>query len=213
MISKAMRKLVFGKFLMFLILFTAVAFTTWMLRRPLLRIVGNGLIDEDKLQRSEAIFVLSGNPEARAKEAARLYRSGYFKQMVCTGESVPELLESFDLNVKECELTRFKLLEFAVPESHISLLPVGTSTREECDAILAYCKINNLKNIAVLSDRFHTARMQYAFRKQFEQANISLSILGAPSITYDENWWWAKENGLIMVNNEYIKLLYYWITY
>ncbi len=201
------------KIFVFILLFVTLTFATWLMRRPLMRFVGHGLIDEDKLQRSDAIFVLSGNPESRAKEAARLYRSGYYKRLVCTGESVPELLESFDLKVKECELTRIKLLEFGVPEPNVSLLPIGTSTREECDAILAYCKINNLKNIAVISDRFHTARMQYAFRKQFEQANISLSILGAPSTTYDEHWWWAKENGLIMVNNEYLKLFYYWITY
>jgi hypothetical protein len=55
--------------------------------------------------------------------------------------------------------------------------------------------------------------MQFAFRKRFEQAGIALCIAGAPSTTYNEKLWWAKENGLIMVNNEYIKLLYYWITY
>lgn len=184
-----------------------------MLRRPLMRWMGDGLIEEDVLQRSDAIFVLSGNPEARAKQAASLYRSGYAKRLVCTGETVPELLESFDLDVRECDLTRLKLQEFKVPETSITLLPIGTSTREECDAILAYCKNYNLKKIIVLSDRFHTARMQYAFRSQFEEAGIDLFITGAPSISYREEIWWAKENGLIMVNNEYIKLMYYWITY
>ncbi|MFN5370791.1 MAG: YdcF family protein [Bacteroidia bacterium] len=185
----------------------------WLLRRPLMRWFGEGLIKEDILQQSDAIFILSGNPEARAKQAASLYRSGYAKRLVCTGESIPELLESFDLNVRECDLTKIKLQEFRVPETAIALLPMGTSTREECDAILAYCKNNSLKKIIVLSDRFHTARMQYAFRKQFETAGIGICIAGAPSITYNENMWWAKENGLIMVNNEYIKLMYYRITY
>ena len=50
--------------------------TVWITRRPLMRWFGNGLIDEDALKRSDVLFVLSGNPEARAKEAARLYRSG-----------------------------------------------------------------------------------------------------------------------------------------
>jgi len=201
------------KLLIALLLIFMFCGSVWMLRRPLMRWFGNGLIQEDALQRSDAMFILSGNPEARAKQASVLYRSGYAKHLVCTGESVPELLESFDLNVRECDLTKLKLQEFNVPESAITLLPVGTSTREECDAILAYCKNNNLKKIIVLSDRFHTARMQYAFRRQFEDAGIELCIAGAPSTTYDEEIWWAKENGLIMVNNEYIKLMYYWITY
>lgn len=187
--------------------------TLWMMRRPLMRWFGNALIDENQLQRCEAVFILSGNPESRAKQAAKLYRSGYATKLVCTGESVPELLESFDLNVRECDLTRLKLIEFKVPETSITCLPIGTSTREECDAILAYCVNHRLKKIMVLSDRFHTARMQYAFRRQFEAAGIELCIAGAPSNTYDESRWWAKENGLIMVNNEYIKLMYYWVTY
>ncbi len=201
------------KLLITVVLIFIFCCSLWLLRRPMMRWLGAGLIKEDTLQQSDAIFILSGNPEARAKQAASLYRSGYAKRLVCTGESIPELLESFDLNVRECDLTKIKLLEFRVPETAIALLPMGTSTREECDAILAYCKNNSLKKIIVLSDRFHTARMQYAFRKQFEAAGIELCISGAPSISYNESKWWAKENGLIMVNNEYIKLMYYWITY
>jgi uncharacterized SAM-binding protein YcdF (DUF218 family) len=201
------------KLLITVVLIFIFCCSVWLLRRPMMRWLGAGLIKEDTLQQSDAIFILSGNPEARAKQAASLYRSGYAKRLVCTGESIPELLESFDLNVRECDLTKLKLLEFTLPETAIALLPMGTSTREECDAILAYCKNNSLRKIIVLSDRFHTARMQYAFRKQFEAAGIELCIAGAPSISYNESKWWAKENGLIMVNNEYIKLIYYWITY
>lgn len=201
------------KLLIALVFIFMLSGTVWVLRRPMMRWLGAGLIKEDRLQQSDAIFILSGNPEARAKQAASLYRSGYAKRLVCTGESIPELLESFELNVRECDLTKLKLLEFNVPEATIAILPMGTSTREECDAILAYCKNYNLKKIIVLSDRFHTARMQYAFRRQFEDAGINLCIAGAPSTSYREEIWWAKENGLIMVNNEYIKLMYYWITY
>lgn len=201
------------KLILSVALFIIICISIWFLRRPLMRRLGYGLIKEDTLQLSDAIFILSGNAEARAKHAANLYRAGYAKHLVCTGESIPELLESFDLIVRECDLTKIKLLEFGVPEGAISLLPIGTSTREECDAIGSYCKNNSLKKIIVLSDRFHTARMQYVFRRRFEADGIELCITGAPSTTYNESTWWAKENGLIMVNNEYIKLFYYWITY
>jgi uncharacterized SAM-binding protein YcdF (DUF218 family) len=89
------------KLLITVVLIFIFCCSVWLLRRPMMRWLGAGLIKEDTLQQSDAIFILSGNPEARAKQAASLYRSGYAKRLVCTGESIPELLESFELNVRE----------------------------------------------------------------------------------------------------------------
>ena len=65
----------------------------------------------------------------------------------------------------------------------------------------------------VVSDKFHTNRIDYAFRDVFEDAGIQLVLRGSPSNAYSESNWWANEEGLIMVNNEYIKLLYYYIKH
>jgi len=34
-------------------------------------------------------------------------------------------------------------------------------------------------------------------------------VQAAPSSEYDVNAWWNSEQGLLMVNNEYVKTLYY----
>lgn len=182
-------------------------------RHPLMRFIGNYLIEEDELVRCEAVFMLSGNPEARAKEVLRVYKSGYIKHVVCTGENIPDLFAAFNIKIDEADLSRKKLLDEGMPEQLIETLHIGTSTREESDAILAYCKMKGLKRIMVISDRFHTNRIDYAFRDQFEDAGIELILRGAPALSYSENQWWANESGLLMVNNEYVKLFYYYLKY
>jgi len=197
----------------FLTVSVLLVFAIYGVRRPIMRGMGNLLIEEQEFEPCDALFVLSGNPDSRAKEAANLFKKGAAPKIICTGESVPELLEAMQLSVRECELSKIKLIEYGMAETAIELLPIGTSTREEADAIQAYCMSHNIKKAMVISDRFHTRRICYAFQDQFEKAGISLIVRGAPSLSYSESMWWAKENGLIMVNNEYIKLFYYWMHY
>jgi hypothetical protein len=65
----------------------------------------------------------------------------------------------------------------------------------------------------VVSDKYHTNRINYAFRHLYKDAGIELILRGAHSSQYLENLWWASETGLLMVNNEYVKLIYYYIKY
>jgi uncharacterized SAM-binding protein YcdF (DUF218 family) len=130
---------------------------------------------------------------------------------VCTGESVQRILLVVGDSTDEADLSRMSLLKFGVPSEKIESLHIGTSTREESDAILSYCKSKGFKKIMVVSDKFHTNRIDYAFRKIYEEAGVELILRGCPSTAYSEEMWWANEEGLIMVNNEYVKLMYYYI--
>jgi uncharacterized SAM-binding protein YcdF (DUF218 family) len=185
----------------------------YALRRPLMRGLGNYLIEEDNLKPADAIFVLSGNPEDRAKEAAKLFRKGYAKKIICTGAAIPTLFEVINVKIDEATLSKIALLNEEIDSNNIELLHFGTSTREESKAILAYCKENKLSQLIVVSDKFHTNRIDYAFRSLFEKEGVKLILRGAPSSAYSEQNWWAEEAGLLMVNNEYVKLLYYYIHY
>jgi uncharacterized SAM-binding protein YcdF (DUF218 family) len=185
----------------------------FVFRRPLMRTVGNFLIHEDELRTSEVIFVLSGNPADRAQEAARLIKSGWAPRVVCTGSQIPILFEVIDVTLDEADLSKIALCESGINEQQIEVLHIGSSTREESQAILTYCKQMNIKRLIVVSDKFHTHRINYAFRSLFEDAGVELILRGAPSSGYDEQMWWAEEAGLLMVNNEYVKLFYYFLKY
>ncbi|MFM2286278.1 MAG: hypothetical protein RLZZ543_1775 [Bacteroidota bacterium] len=199
------------KFLLIAGVFLLFMTVIYLARRPIMRVVGHYLIKEDALSQCDAIFVLSGNPNDRSKEAARLFKAGYAPYVVCTGESVQRILLVVGDSTDEADLSRMSLLKFGVPSEKIESLHIGTSTREESDAILSYCKSKGFKKIMVVSDKFHTNRIDYAFRKIYEEAGVELILRGCPSTAYSEEMWWANEEGLIMVNNEYVKLMYYYI--
>lgn len=184
-----------------------------MLHRPLLRAVGHYLIVQDDLQRVEAMFVLSGNSFDRGREAAKLYRAGWAPRVVCLGGETNSALELYGICDLTYETTKRVLIEHQVPRVAIDSLPEGTSTYEEFEAITRYCKGRGLHKVMVVSSLFHTRRIHEFFRMRLAFEGIELVLRGADEEAFDEDAWWQAEPGLLFVNSEYIKLLYYWTKY
>lgn len=198
-------------FLFAFILFTGVLL--YAFRIPLLRSCATFLIREDSLQRADAIFVLSGGSYDRGNLAAKLYDEGWAPKIVCTGgNELPELCV-FDIDTLESDMARVNLLQHGVPDSVIVMIKQGTSTKEEAKIIVNYCKAQHLKRVIIVSSKLHTYRVQDAFRKKLTENGTELIVRGAPSSRFNELEWWRSENGLIAVNNEWIKTFYYWIKY
>lgn len=183
-------------------------------RQDVMRAAGSLLIVEDELQPADAIFVLSGNAFDRGMEAAKIFRGGHSFMIVCTGENIATDIKALGLLYTEGQITKIMVTsEAKVDSNYVVLLEKGTSTQEESDAILAYCQANQLKKIIVVSTKFHTRRVDNVFRDKFESAGIRVIIRGASHFRYDEDLWWENEYGLIDLNNEYIKMVYYWLKY
>jgi len=183
----------------------------FLFHASILRCIGNQLIDDDPIEKTQAVFILSGDAWDRGNEAIKLYKQGFAEKIICTGENVPRLFLIAGIPYPESELTQLHLLSNGIPACAIELLCKGTSTKEEADYILEYCRQQEIKNLTIISTKFHTRRIGNTFRKKFEDAGMQLLIHGAPSSAYNESEWWKSENGLIFVNNEYIKILYYWM--
>ncbi|MEM0996002.1 MAG: YdcF family protein [Bacteroidota bacterium] len=183
------------------------------LRGPLLRGLGGFLVVEDPAERCDAIFVLSGNAQDRGQEAARLYHAGYAPTVVCLGGESNPALELYGIFVSTAEITRSVLQEAQVPEADIELLEEGTSTYEEFVAISEWCHRRSWDKIMVVSSRFHTRRIHAFFRLRLHFSGIQMVLRGARDRVFEEETWWKSEPGLIFVNNEYVKLLYYWLKY
>ncbi|MBX7203010.1 MAG: YdcF family protein [Bacteroidia bacterium] len=181
-------------------------------RRSLMQTLGDYLIEEDPPAKCEALFILSGGPVDRPAEAFRLFQAGYAPYIVCTGENVPVLFEVLDMDITESELSRKALNKLGMPDSLIIELHNGTSTREEAVLILNYCIANKLRKIMVVTDRFHTHRVNQVLRERLAEAGVEMVLRGAPSSRYREDAWWYGEAGLLMVNNEYVKLVYYFLS-
>lgn len=160
---------------------------------------------------ADAIAILSGSPYDRANTAVLLDYQTKVPYFICTGKNQSGDLRVFKDSVYECDLLQMQLQKNKVDSSRIVLLKEGTSTAEEADALLTYALSHKIDSLVIVSSKFHTRRIKSVFVSRYKKAGIAVFIQGAASSAYDENHWWKSENGLIALNNEYIKLLYYLI--
>lgn len=196
--------------LLFIVL---ILLSTYLFRFQILLSIGNYLIKEDPLEQADAMFVLSGRPFDRSMAAMDIFFQGYADKIVCLGSTVPQDLMALGYNYKESELIEhFLHSRMQIPKESIDILPIGTSTFEESEAILAYCKKNNFNKIIIVSSSFHTRRVHKTFSKKFKSEGIQTIIRGHIHNS-EPPYWWQDEHEMINVNNEYIKIMYYWLKH
>jgi uncharacterized SAM-binding protein YcdF (DUF218 family) len=190
------------KIIIFLIFALVLASGLFLLRTSILEGFAKFLIVETEFEQVEYGFVLSGNALDRGAKAAQLYYEGKVAHLVCTG-----------IDTLESDLSILQLLKHGVPESKLTQATIGTSTQEEADFILNFAQENQLKELLIISSLFHTRRINQVFTEHFKDEGIMVHIAGAPSSLYVELEWWKSEYGLIALNNEYLKQLYYLVYY
>ena len=192
-------------FILLLVLFAVL----FLKKTEILNFFGNFLIVENSFLQIDNAFVLSGGAFDRGNKAAELINSNKITKIICTGANQPPDFKALKIDMLESELTRKNIISQIADSSKVYLIKRGTSTLEESEIILDYCKINGIDSCVIISSKFHTRRIKQVFVKKFARENITVFISGAPSSSYDEKNWWKSENGLIALNNEYIKQLYY----
>ena len=163
---------------------------------------------------NQTFFVLGGNGYERGKGAARLAQEFPTAEFICTGggDTLNEM-RAIGLNLTSANLTRKCMLENGVDSLRVSELGEATSTYEESEEILAYCKNNQLKEISVVSSDFHLRRMNLVFTDKFQENGITVHFFGTETKDFKAQSWWTFEAGLITTFNEYIKIVYYVFKY
>ena len=185
----------------------------WLFRIPILRATGDALVKEDRNAKGDALYVLGGAVVERALAAKRFMDEGVAPVLVCTGSNSPDVLRLYGLQRSEAEISRRVAVLAGVPEVLTSVLEEGTSTWEEALAVRDHALINGYDTVVVVTTEFHTRRVSRVFNKVLSPAGLTVMVRAAPSARYNPACWWTSEEGLLMVNNEYVKLLYYWLTY
>lgn len=204
-----MKKIKWAAFLFFILGLIFI----YLFRFSLLEGCARFLIVEDELQYASNTFVLSGSPYDRGNLAAAIYHQKITDTLICTGENIPHDFKAMGWQLTEAEITRNHVQLQQVPKHKIILLQKGTSTFEEAAAILEFCEKRGIKKIIVVSSDFHTRRVRQVFKAKFNQSNIEVIIRAAPSSGFSISHWWQSEQGLIALQNEYVKLAYYFFKY
>jgi uncharacterized SAM-binding protein YcdF (DUF218 family) len=181
----------------------------YLLRFPILRAIGNYLVVEDPLVHADVAYVLGGGALDRGTEAARVFNTGLVDRFVCTGAPVPGDLKLWGLPYTESECTRKVLMDDGVPGDRVEAFKIGTSTREEMEALLQKALQEHVDTVMIISHGFHMRRVKYVFKEAFAEKGITVLLHPSPSPQFDTEKWWQSESGLLMVYCEYAKLVYY----
>lgn len=182
-------------------------------KENLLRQCSVFLIREDQPQPSDAIIVLSGGGYDRGNKANQLYQAGFAPVVICTGANPIYDIRSFGLDTLESHASAANLLRLGVPDSSIQILTAGTSTVEEADTLKHFLSMNGYKNVLIVTSRLHTRRVKKVLAQKWKDTPVKYRVCGAPSSRFDELNWWKSEDGLIALNNEWLKTVYYLLKY
>ena len=131
----------------------------YLARHPLLRFIGEGLVVEDPLEKSDAIIVLSDDNfyADRATRAAELFRQDLAPVVVASGIRLRP-------NAGMAELMTHDLIERGVPKERILPFPQDAdSTREQAEALRKLVQEKRWKSVIVVTSNYHTRRAKYIF--------------------------------------------------
>ena len=185
----------------------------WSARYRILHGLGALLIEDDAPAHADAIYVLGGAPFDRGTYAADLLERGVAPIAYATGSNHSSIMKAEGRLLTEAQLSCHAAVRAGAPAGSILPYPYGTSTFEEAQGVLYHAQRIGADTIVVLTTDFHTRRVGKVFRKRFAGSGIHVLLASAPSTEYDADRWWESEQGLLMVNNEYVKTLFYALKY
>jgi len=193
-----------------------VCLLAYGLRVPILTGLANYLVNTDTpLQKADLIFVLNGDYNTRPFTASDLYKQGFAPLVaIAQAQSSPAQLLGLVDNPTDIAVEVMKLR--GVPSDRLLVLkdidPV-TSTFDEARALRGYIETHKLNSVILVTSAFHTRRSRWIFERELAGVPVRLLVTAAPHSGFDASNWWQSEEGLIFLNNEYIKLIFYKIKY
>jgi uncharacterized SAM-binding protein YcdF (DUF218 family) len=197
------------------LLLLLVAILGLAFRSQILTGIANYLIINDRLQPADAIFLLNSEYDTRPFRASELYKQGLAPVIVIARAQNTSVVD-LGLIPNDTEISVGVMEKLGVPPEKIIILPFPggvNSTFDEAAALKQYLEATQLQRIILVTSAFHTRRARWIFKKTLAGLPVTIEMAPVPYVGFDQNNWWKDETGLITLNNEYIKLVYYFFTY
>jgi uncharacterized SAM-binding protein YcdF (DUF218 family) len=159
----------------------------YLARHPIFRLIGEGWVVEDTLERSDAILVLSDDNfyADRVTRASQVYRQGLGPIVVASGRRLRPYAGI-------AELMEHDLIERGVPKDKILRVAHDSdSTREEAKTLAQLAKQKKWRSVIVVTSNYHTRRARYIFSRIFPE-DIRIQITGARDGDFDPSRWWEE---------------------
>jgi uncharacterized SAM-binding protein YcdF (DUF218 family) len=208
--KNALRKILAAGLILLLLVILTFAF-----RARILTGIADYLIVDDRLQPADVIFLLNGDADTRPFRAVELYEQGLAPVVaIARAENTPVV--DLGLVPNDTDISLGVMKKLGIPADKILVLPVPggvTSTFDEASALRQYVETNQVHKIILVTSAFHTRRSKWIFERALAGLSFTLEMAAVPYARFDQTNWWKNEAGLITLNNEYIKLVYYLFKY
>lgn len=174
--------------------------------------VGKWLDSEDRLEKAQAIAVLSGRMPMRAMEAAKLYREDYAPKVWLTRSAEPgKTLQAMGIAFLGEDFYNVRILEHeGVPESAIRVLdPPIVNTADEISAISDALQQEKGESVILVTNKVHTRRTRILWRKLAAGKGRAI-VRGASDDPFNAGSWWKTTTDALDVVREVLGILNAW---
>jgi uncharacterized SAM-binding protein YcdF (DUF218 family) len=194
----------------------AVAFTIgfgWQEREPALQRIGSWWVVSDELAPADAVVVLGGEVNVRPFAAAELFRLGYASRILVSNTKLGRAAR-LGFVPSDTQLNRDVLLKLGVPESAVVTFGENLSnTHDEAEAVRAWALESHAKRVIIPTDLFVTRRTRWVFDRELSPIGVDVVVRPFSPPNYELADWWRNRQGLIDINSEVLKYLYYRARY
>lgn len=174
--------------------------------------LGRWLVEEDPLEKAQAIVVLSGRMPLRAMEAAKLYRNGYAPKVWLTRPTEPgAALEAMGIPyVGEDFYNSRVLMHQGVPEDAIRVLqPPILNTADELSAVSAALGEERVSRVIIVTSKVHTRRVRILWHRIAAGRGQAL-VRAAAADPFEPGRWWRTTGDALDVVREFLGILNAW---
>jgi uncharacterized SAM-binding protein YcdF (DUF218 family) len=196
-------------FFVILIAVILLGINMFIFHERILLFIGDFLVIQDELHPADLIHVIAG-PDHRTDYAVHLYKLGYGKRIFFTGGwcTIDNHYHG-EYGKKRAMDQGISLEAIGTDDSHV------TSTYSEIVRLKKFIDKSDkpIHSVLVVSDPHHMRRARWAYRQVFGK---EITFLMAP-VPFDlspyRHRWWTERESRRMVEEEYLKLVYYIARY
>ena len=193
------------------LLLAALGVAGWINRATLLTQLAATWIVSDPIVPAEAAVVLGGGLDTRPFAAAELYRKGLVQRVLISNVK-DEPAVALGVLANHTELNRRVLLRLGVPADKIETFGENNeSTWDEAVTLSSFAARRGIKSFTIPVELFSSRRVAFIFRRELPTVTFAVEAVDHPE--YARGTWWRSNIGLIAFQNEFVKYVYYRLTY
>jgi uncharacterized SAM-binding protein YcdF (DUF218 family) len=172
------------------------------------------LVVEDQPEKSDIVFVPSGNVRYRFPKALLLLKAGLADKIVInlemlSGEALAFQRQYGDRFSKRALIEHIVRVEGVDPSKIIIPPERSRSTREDFELLKDYIRREKVDSMIVVSSWYHLRRCQWVAKKVLSN---DINAYFVPSILPRNNQYISKKKRIQALFNIYLKLAYYYVT-